>query len=558
MHGKVGTVDRIEADDAARRPARSRFEAGRYHSLAAIEPLPEALVATARDRDGEVMALRHRDIPHLHGVQFHPESVLTPAGDVIARNFLAMGSARVISETIDRLLAGRRAERRRHRGGGRPRDARRGRPRADRRPAGRAARQGRDRRRDRRRGARDARARRRGAARAATTSSTPRAPAATARGTFNISTTAALVAAACGCAVAKHGNRAASSRSGSADVLEALGVPIALTPEQAARMIERHGFGYLHAPDHHPAMRHAGPVRRSLGVRTVFNLLGPLTNPAGARRQLIGVYAPQWVEPMAQALAALGCEHGMVVHGQPGIDELSPCGATTRRDRARRRRRRSASWTRASSASSCARSPTWPAATRSATPRSRSRCSRGEAGPAADATALNAAAATRGGGARGRSRRRCGTGARGTALRSGNGDVVGAARRGEGSGMSYLEGIGAWTRERLEERRETRSLAASLLHTGAKSVIAEVKRSLARRRARSRPGADPATRRAGLRARPAPRRSPCSPRRATSAAPTPTSPPCARPSTSRSCARTSSSTSGRSPRRACTAPTRSS
>jgi anthranilate phosphoribosyltransferase len=148
-------------------------------------------------------------------------------------------------------------------------------------------------------------------------------------GTFNISTTAALVAAACGCAVAKHGNRAASSRSGSADVLEALGVPIALTPEQAARMIELHGFGYLHAPDHHPAMRHAGPVRRSLGVRTVFNLLGPLTNPAGARRQLIGVYAPQWVEPMGEALAALGCEHGMVVHGQPGIDEFSPCGATT-------------------------------------------------------------------------------------------------------------------------------------------------------------------------------------------------------------------------------------
>jgi anthranilate phosphoribosyltransferase len=148
-------------------------------------------------------------------------------------------------------------------------------------------------------------------------------------GTFNISTTAALVAAACGCAVAKHGNRAASSRSGSADVLEALGVPIALTPEQAADMIERLGFGYLHAPDHHPAMRYAGPVRRSLGVRTVFNLLGPLTNPAGARRQLIGVYAQQWVEPMAQALAALGCEHGMVVHGEPGIDELSPCGATT-------------------------------------------------------------------------------------------------------------------------------------------------------------------------------------------------------------------------------------
>jgi anthranilate phosphoribosyltransferase len=211
-------------------------------------------------------------------------------------------------------------------------------------------------------------------------------------GTFNISTTAALVAAACGCAVAKHGNRAASSRSGSADVLEALGVPIALTPAQAGRMIETCGFGYLHAPDHHPAMRYAGPVRRSLGVRTVFNLLGPLTNPAGARRQLIGVYAPQWVEPMARALAALGCEHGMVVHGEPGIDELSPCGATlvaTVRDGAVALSELDA---REIGIGLCAVSDL-----AGGDPRRNAEITlavlAGEPGPAADATALNAAAA---------------------------------------------------------------------------------------------------------------------------------------------------------------------
>jgi len=147
-------------------------------------------------------------------------------------------------------------------------------------------------------------------------------------GTFNISTVAAIVAAAAGARVAKHGNRAASSACGSADVLEALGVKIDLGPESVASCIDEVGVGFMFAPRFHPAMRHAGPVRREIGIRTIFNVLGPLANPAGVKRQLLGVPSPALGERMVAVLRELGGERALVVHSADGLDEISPSGAT--------------------------------------------------------------------------------------------------------------------------------------------------------------------------------------------------------------------------------------
>ena len=141
---------------------------------------------------------------------------------------------------------------------------------------------------------------------------------------FNISTVSSIVVAAAGGRVAKHGNRAASSACGSADVLEALGVKIDLGPEGVARCVEDPRIGFMFAPRYHPAMRHAGPVRREIGIRTVFNVLGPLANPAGVRRILLGVPSPALGEKIARVLVELGTDHALVVHGEDGLDEISP------------------------------------------------------------------------------------------------------------------------------------------------------------------------------------------------------------------------------------------
>jgi anthranilate phosphoribosyltransferase len=149
-----------------------------------------------------------------------------------------------------------------------------------------------------------------------------------ASGSFNISTCAAFIVAGAGVPVAKHGNRALSSRSGAADVLGALGVNIDLKPEDISRCIAEAGIGFMFAPAHHPAMKNVGPTRLELGTRTIFNLLGPLSNPAGVKRQMVGVFSRQWIEPLALVLKNLGTEAAWVVHGSDGLDEITTAGPT--------------------------------------------------------------------------------------------------------------------------------------------------------------------------------------------------------------------------------------
>lgn len=310
-----------------------KFPAARYHSLAALEEtLPEDLVVTARAEDGEIMAVEHKEYP-VYGVQFHPESVMTPDGKTMIENFLAAArafserSTKMIKESIIKLskkqnLTYQEAEEV-----------------MDEIMSGKAT-------------PVQMSAYLTALALKGETIDEITASAAGMRAhcikllhdmdvleivgtggdgsnSFNISTTASLVIAAGGVPVAKHGNRAASSKSGAADVLEALGVKITIPPEKSQELLEKIGICFLFAQNYHIAMKYVAPIRKELGIRTVFNILGPLSNPAGANMELMGVYDEALVEPLAQVMANLGVTRGMVVFGQDSLDEISMSAPTS-------------------------------------------------------------------------------------------------------------------------------------------------------------------------------------------------------------------------------------
>lgn len=335
MHGKTSMIQHNGADLFAGIP--SPFEATRYHSLIVQQPLPQELEVTAITEEGEVMGLRHKKYP-IFGVQFHPESILTQHGKQILRNFLAMRPVRPIEEKIEeendmlkpyiaKLIQRKDLSAEEAQSAmqiimtGQATPAQIGGYLVALRMKGETV--------DEIVGSVRAM---RAQATAVPFHAKGNALLDTA-GTggdmthsFNISTAAAFIIAGTGRKVAKHGNRAASSNCGSADVLSSLGVSLDLTPEQVALCIEEVGIGFMFAPRFHPAMKYAIGPRRELGQRTIFNILGPLTNPAGATHQLVGVYDPALTQPMAEVLGELGSKAALVIHGYGGMDELTTSG----------------------------------------------------------------------------------------------------------------------------------------------------------------------------------------------------------------------------------------
>ena len=340
MHGKTSLVqhDGRSILDGAPSP----FEAMRYHSLVACEPLPDCLEVIAATDEEEIMALKHKTWPTI-GLQFHPESILTEHGKHILSNFLSCEGAKLmphtysatfqskegedtmIRDTINQLLEGQSlpAEQAERVMGeimtGQATPAQVAGFLVALRVKGETAEEITGCARAMRRVAVLVHPRRSDVVDTCGTGG-DRA------GTFNISTTTAFVAAGAGLGVAKHGNRSVSSRSGSADVLESLGVNLNMKPEQTAQAIDEIGVGFIFAPNFHPAMKHAIGPRRELGVRTVFNVLGPLTNPAGASAQLLGVYDSALTDLLARVLQQLGSRAAYVVHGHDGLDELTVTG----------------------------------------------------------------------------------------------------------------------------------------------------------------------------------------------------------------------------------------
>jgi anthranilate synthase/phosphoribosyltransferase len=343
MHGKVSPIEHNQEGIFHNLP--SPFIATRYHSLITQEPLPDCLEIIARNKEGgEVMALRHKTYPTI-GVQFHPESILTEYGHELLSNFLQIEAPKLrrinsisntnkeggvimpIKTAISKVMNGESLnaveaeEVMSQIMAGEATPAQIGGYLMALRVKGETVEEITG----------SARAMRRSAVRVK-----PATPpeelvdtcgtGGDGSGTFNISTTAAFVVAGTGQKVAKHGNRAASSKCGCADVLAALGVNFDLTPEQVADAIDEVGIGFLFAVKHHPAMKYAIGPRRELGVRTIFNVLGPLTNPAGALSQLMGVYDEALTEPIAKVLGELGSRGAFVVHGHGGLDELTTTG----------------------------------------------------------------------------------------------------------------------------------------------------------------------------------------------------------------------------------------